>query len=35
VVSEETGWISYAHKGEIFTKVSGDGLKKMLKEFLR
>ncbi|MBA4390841.1 MAG: TIGR00159 family protein [Syntrophus sp. (in: bacteria)] len=34
IVSEEKGAISYAHKGEIFTNVSGEGLKKVLKELL-
>jgi diadenylate cyclase len=34
VVSEEKGEISYTHKGEIFTNVSGEKLKEVLKEFL-
>lgn len=34
IVSEEKGIISYAHKGEIFTNVSGEELKKILKKLL-
>lgn len=34
VVSEEHGTISYAYKGEFFTKVNADALKKALKEAL-
>lgn len=34
VVSEEYGTISYAYKGEFFTKVNADVLKKALKEAL-
>lgn len=34
VVSEEKGLISYAYKGEIFTDINGDELKKVLKELL-
>ncbi|MDD5243148.1 MAG: diadenylate cyclase CdaA [Syntrophorhabdaceae bacterium] len=34
VVSEEHGTISYAYKGEFFTKVNADVLKKALKEVL-
>jgi uncharacterized protein (TIGR00159 family) len=34
IVSEEKGVISYAHKGEIFTNVSGEELKKILKKLL-
>lgn len=33
-VSEEHGTISYAYKGEFFTKVNADALKKALKEVL-
>jgi diadenylate cyclase len=35
VVSEEKGWISYAYKGEIFTKISGEELMKVLKKLLK
>ena len=34
VVSEEKGQISYAYKGEIFTDIDGDELKKVLKGLL-
>ncbi|MBP6941234.1 MAG: diadenylate cyclase CdaA [Syntrophorhabdaceae bacterium] len=34
VVSEEHGTISHAYKGEFFTKVNADALKKALKEVL-
>lgn len=34
VVSEEKGRISYAYRGEIFTDITGDELKKMMKELL-
>ena len=34
IVSEEKGVISYAHKGEIFTNVNGEELKKILKKLL-
>jgi diadenylate cyclase len=34
IVSEEKGAISYAHKGEIFTNVNGEELKKILKKLL-
>ncbi len=34
VVSEEHGTISYSYKGEFFTKVNADALKKVLKEVL-
>ncbi len=33
-VSEEKGIISYAHRGDIFTNISADELKKVLKEVL-
>ena len=34
VVSEEKGWISYAYRGEIFTNISGEELKNVLKRLL-
>lgn len=35
IISEERGSISYAYKGEIFTNISEEALKKVLKELLR
>ncbi len=35
VVSEERGHISYAFRGEIYTKLTGESLKTSLKELLR
>jgi diadenylate cyclase len=35
VVSEEKGRIAYAYKGEMFTNISEEALKKVLKELLR
>lgn len=35
IVSEEKGRISYAYKGEIFTGIGEEALKKVLKELLR
>jgi diadenylate cyclase len=34
IVSEENGIISYTHLGEIFANVSGDELKKVLRDLL-
>ncbi len=35
VVSEENGYISYAFRGEIYKKISGDELKSVIKELLK
>ncbi|HVN97232.1 MAG TPA: diadenylate cyclase CdaA [Syntrophorhabdaceae bacterium] len=35
IVSEERGVVSYTYRGEIFPNVSGDELKKVLRELLR
>ena len=35
IVSEEKGTVSYAYKGEFFAEMTGDTLKKALKELLK